>query len=157
MPLGQKHLIQCRCILPQFKKLKEPPRHNFVVFSVIDDDNKTVVKFAQCNNCGIIHKVTDVGRSEIVSGREHMSSIVSVDDLKASLPEKLVSVLEVNNCDLPTWEMVQFIIENQKWGDFVVLVSEEEDGQRQGKYVRILGENLFKVESFTREEVIKNG
>ena len=146
MSSGQKHLIQCRCILSQFNKLKDPPRHRFVVFSVIDDDDKPVVKFAQCNNCGIIHKVTDVQRSEIVSGREHMQSIVSIDDIKLSLPEKLVNVLEINKCDLPTWEMAQFLLENKKWGDFVVLNSEEEGGLRQGKYVRIMGETLFKVE-----------
>ena len=154
MPTGQKHLVQCRCILPQFKKLQDPPRHKFIVFSTIDDENKPVVKFVQCNNCGIIHKVTDVGRSEIVNGREHMGSIVSIDDLKSSLPEKLVGVLEANGCDLPTWENVQFIIENKQWGSFVVLVSEEEGGIRQGKFVRILGESMFKVDSFTRDEVV---
>lgn len=157
MPTGFKHLLKCRCILPQFKKLKNPPQHKFVVFSTIDDENNPVVKFVQCNNCGIIHKVLDIGRSEIVSGREHMASIVSINDLKASMPEKLAGVLEANGCDLPTWENVQFILENKKWGDFVVLNSEEESGVRQGKYVRLLGESLFKVESFTRDEVVIDG
>lgn len=155
-PSGLKHLIQCRCILPQFKRLKNPPRHQFITFSVIGDDNVAIPKFVQCNNCGIIHKVTDVGRSEIVSGREFMSSIMSIDEIKASLPEKLAGVMETNNCDLPTWEAVKFIIENQRWGEFVVLSSDEEDGTRQGKYVTILGETLFKVDSFTREEVVRS-
>lgn len=156
MSSGLKHLIQCRCILPQFKRLKDPPRHKFVVFSVISDDNATVPKFVQCNNCGIIHKVIDVGRSEIVSGREFMSSIMSIEEIKSSLPEKLGGLLESNGCDLPTWEAAKFIVENQRWGEYVVLSSDEEDGMRQGKIVTIIAENLVKVDSFTREEVIRS-
>lgn len=156
MSSGLKHLIQCRCILPQFKKLQNPPRHKFVVFSVIADDGNTTTKFVQCNNCGIIHKVIDIGRSEIVSGREFMSSIMSIDEIRSSLPEKLANILTANDCDLPTWEAAKFINENKRWGEFVVLSSDEEDGMRQGKYVTIIGDNLIKVDSFTREEVIRS-
>lgn len=154
MPTAQKHVIQCRCIMSQFKRIKDPPRHKFVVLSVIDDSDKVLTKFVQCNNCGVIHKVTDISKSEILQGREHMSSIVSIDEVKSSINPKLAGVLEANNCDQPTWEMVQFIIENQKWGEFVVLTSDVEEGMRQGKIVKILGESLFKVESFIREEVV---
>jgi hypothetical protein len=153
MKSGLKHVIPCRCILTQFKRLKNPPFHKFVVFSVLDDD-QMVHRFVQCNNCGVIHKVTDVGRSEILQTREHMASIVTLDEVKTSVPEKLGAILEANQCDLATWESVAFIVENQKWGDFVVLNSDEEGGTRQGKFVRILSESLFKVESFTREEVV---
>lgn len=154
MSTGTKHVVQCRCIMTQFKRMKNPPTHKFVVFSVLGDDNNVVPKFVQCNNCGLIHKVIDLGRSEIVHGKEFMSSIVSIEDLKSSLPERLVNLLESNDCDGPTWEAAAFILENQKWGEFVVLTSDVEGGTRQGKYVRILSENLYKVESFTREEVV---
>lgn len=156
MLIGQKHLIQCRCILHQFKKMKNAPLHRFVVFSTVDDD-KPVIKFAQCNNCGIIHKIVDIGRSEILKDREHMSSIISVSEIKLSLNPSLVSILDANFCDLPTYEMVKFIIDQKKWGEIVILSSEEESGTRQGKYVRIMGEALFNVDSFTREEFITNG
>jgi hypothetical protein len=151
MPTGQKHLIQCRCILRQFKNREKPPFHKFVVFSVIDDTGNVIPKIAQCNNCGVIHKVFDITLSEIV-GKENSTALISIDDLKASLPQNLVVVLEKNNADLPTWEAVQFVYENKKWGEFVVIASEADEDARQGKYVRILGENLFKVESFRREE-----
>lgn len=151
---GLKHVITCRCIMQQFKRLRNAPLHKFVVFSVIGDDNAVIPKFVQCNNCGVIHKVIDVARSEIVTSREHMASIVTLDEIKTSIPEKLAAVLEANNCDLPTWEAVSFILESQKWGSFVVLTADEEGGTRQGKFVRILSESLFKVESFTREEVV---
>jgi hypothetical protein len=140
--------------LQQFKRLTNAPVHRFVVFSIISDDNEVIPKFVQCNNCGVIHKVTDIGKSEIISSKEHMSSIITLEEIKSSIPEKLAAVLESNNCDLPTWEAAAFIIENKQWGNFVVLSSDEEGGTRQGKYVKIISESLLKVESFTREEVV---
>lgn len=154
MAQGLKHLVTCRCVLPQFKRMDNAPAHQFVVFSVINDDGTLQPKFAQCNNCGIVHKVTDLCRSEVVP-RESMGSLVTIDDIKTGLPPQLASILDVNQADLATWEMAQFILENKQWGNFVVLSTDEVDGLRQGKYVRILGENMFKVESFSREEVIK--
>ena len=151
---GQKHLISCRCVLPQFKHAPEPPRHKFIVFSVIEND---VVKsrFAQCPNCGLVHKVIEISRSEIIRNRESMPSLITINDIRASLPEQLVMILESNHADLPSWEAAQFIIENKLWGEFVVLTSDTEDGQKQGKFVRLLGERLFKVENYVRDEVIK--
>ena len=76
---GQKHLIKCRCVLPQFKKLDNPPVHKFVVFSALNEEGNVVTKYAQCNNCGVIHKVTDLCTSEIIPGRseEHTSELQS--------------------------------------------------------------------------------
>jgi hypothetical protein len=155
MPTGLKHLITCRCVLPQFKRYENPPQHQFVVFSVLGDDDIVQPKFVQCNNCGIIHKVIEVNRSEIVAGREDMRSITSIDDIKMSMSLNLIALLEQNSADLPTWEAVQYAIINEQWGGFVVLTTDEEDGLRQGKYIRILGQNMFKVETFTREEVVR--
>jgi hypothetical protein len=148
------HLVTCRCVLPQFKRASSPPQHQFVVFSVIDDDGSARVKFAQCNSCGIVHKVTDICKSEVVP-RESMGSLVTIDDIKASMSQQLTGILEAAGVDLPTWEYAQFICENKLWGLFVVLTTDIADNTRQGKYVRILGENLFKVEVFTRDEVVK--
>lgn len=150
---GQRHLIKCRCVLPQYKGVVNPPAHQFIVFSVINDDDSVKTKYCQCNNCGIIHKVTDVCTSEILPGKEAMSSIVRIEDVKLSLPANLADILERNNVDIATWEQAQFILENKEWGNFVILAQEEESGTRQGKYVRIMSETFFKVESFSREEV----
>lgn len=153
MATGLKHLITCRCVLPQLKRRDNPPRHMFVVFSVIDDDGNFRTKFAQCNCCGIVHKVTEINRSEILA-REAMPSLRGVDDIKPTLPARLAELLEGSHADLASWEMAQFIIDNKQWGSFVVLNTDEESGMRQGKYVKILGENLIRVETFTRDEVI---
>ena len=156
MSTGQKHLVRCRCVLPQFKHLRNPPAHQFLVFSVINDDNTVKIKYSQCTNCGIVHKVNEINRSEIVSGKEAMSSILTVSDIKSSLPEQLCVILENNAVDdVSTWEAVQHIYENKQWGNFVVMTSDTDGSLKQGKYVRILGEKLFKVETYTRDEVIR--
>ena len=155
MPVGTKHLIRCRCVMPQFKRLPEPPMHQFVVFSVIEDDNTVRVKFAQCNNCGVIHKVTDVCKSEILQTRESMSSLLTVNDIRTGLPANLVMILDTNVADLPTWEAAQFIYENKQWGSFTVLTVDTDSDTRQGKYLQILGENMFKVSTFSREEATR--
>ena len=65
MQYGVKHLVQCNCMLPQLKS--KSILHKFLVFSIVDDNNKVQVKFAQCNNCNVIHKVTEVCKSTILN------------------------------------------------------------------------------------------
>ena len=152
---GQKHLIKCRCVLPQFKQMPNPPDHQFVVFSVINDDDTVKPRYSQCTNCGIVHKVIEISRSEILIGKEAMTSIVTIADIRPSLPQQLVAILEGSHADLSTWEAAQFIFENEQWGNFVVLTSEVEGGVKHGKYVKLLSEKTFKVETFSREEAPK--
>lgn len=147
---GQKHLISCRCVLPQYKKLKDPPVHKFVVFSKINDNDEVIVKYSQCNNCGIIHKITNICTSEIVAGKDHMNSLIRIEDIKASLSKNFIEILEVNFADLATWEAVQFTVENKLWGNIIVFSSEVEGSDVSGKYIKILGETLCKIETFTR-------
>lgn len=151
---GQRHLIKCRCVLQQFKNLKDPPPHHFLVFSVIGEEDKVVSKYSQCNNCGIIHKVTDICTSEIVSGKEAMNSIVTIDDIKLSLPSNLANILERHQVDITVWEQAQFILENKSWGEYVILTHDDSDGEKHGKYLRIIGDTFFKVENFTRGEIL---
>jgi hypothetical protein len=153
MQKGIKHLIQCQCVLSQFKAEPNPPLHQFIVFSVLDD-SVFQVKFAQCNNCGALHKVTDVCKSEIIKGREDSSSVLGIDDIKLSLPEQLVGILEKHEADLPLWEQAKWIFETQSWGEFVVLSNEIFEGVRQTKVVRILGSNLFQMNTHTSDVYI---
>lgn len=151
---GQRHLIQCRCTLPHLRKLDDPPFHEFPVFSVLDDSDRIRVKFVQCPNCGIVHRVTDITKSEIINGKEDLRTVVDISDIKAGMNEQLSSVLESNECDVSVWENVKFVIDERQWGSMVTLTSESIDGMRQGKYIRILGEKLFKVDQFAREEYV---
>lgn len=152
---GQKHLIKCRCVLPQFKNNPNSKQHMFVVFSeVIDDIVKQ--KYTQCNNCGLIHKVIDICTSEIMQGKEVMNSIMSIEDIKNGMHQGLTGILERYQCNLPTWEHVRYVIDNKCWGDIVILTNDNADDDNVVKYVKILGKTLFKVDSHTRKDTIGN-
>lgn len=152
---GQKHLITCRCILPQLKRQSDPPTHRFVVFSTIDDEDNVIPSFVQCNNCRTVHRVVGLCQSEIMHGKEHMRSVRTADEIKLALPDKLVSLLESNHVDISTYEAVNFIIQNERWGERVVLAIDNEEGEYQGKYVRILSDTLFKVDTISSEMFVK--
>lgn len=146
---GTKHLIECNCILPQFVKKENPPFHKFVVFSQTDENGKFVAKLAQCPNCNAVHRVIDFCKSEIVPRKENTNALVSIDDIKLSMPKEISELLLKNGSDISSWEQAQFIIENEKWGEFVIISSEVIDNTKQGKFVRILGRNILKVETFS--------
>ena len=86
---GFKHLVQCHCILPQYRKMKDPVFHKFVVFSTIDKKDNVEPKNVQCNNCGVIHKVFDICKSEIetillnlgIDYNEFISQMTLVNDI----------------------------------------------------------------------------
>jgi len=149
---GVKHLVKCVCVLPQLSKQKDPPSHEFTVFSIYDDDPEDFeTSFVQCDNCSVIHKVTDVCVSSILRGRDEMKSIVTLDDVKGSVPSKLAAILDQNKVDLPTWQQVAWIVETKQWGAYVILTSEYVDGARQGKIMTILDDTLYKISNFTNE------
>lgn len=149
MTRGLKHLVECHCVLPQYRERKDTIYHRFVVFTAFDKDDNVIPKHAQCNNCGVIHRILDVGRTEIIMGREASASLVSISDVKLSLPTNIVSVLETYNVGLPTWEEVTWILENEAWGSYVVLASEEKDGLIEGKCLRFAGPGSIKIEPYT--------
>lgn len=154
-PTGQKHLIECNCILPQYKNRPDPVFHKFVVFSIIDPDDKVREKLAECPVCGIVHRVTEIGVSEITT-KESARSIRRIEDIKYTMPENVVGVLEANHCDLATWEEAEFIIENKLWGHYVILSSEQMDENTHGKLLHFMGPNagMIKVEAFSRHDVV---
>jgi hypothetical protein len=136
-------------------KTKAANLHQFVVFSVIDNDGNVIPKFAQCNNCGVVHSVFEIGRSKILSGKESMASMMTLDDIRSSLPDKLVNILQKNNVDdLPTWEEAKFILENKRWGEFIVLSKDKQDGILNFKLLKFVSDNIFVVENETRNNFI---
>lgn len=153
MKNGIKHLIECHCVLPQFRDKKDAIYHKFVVFSEIDDKDNVVVKNAQCNNCGVIHKVIDITKSEIVLGKEASSSLITISDIKLSLPTNVISILETYNVPISTWEEVSWILENNKWGSFVVLDSENKGTEIEGKLLRFNSFTSIKIESFSHSQL----
>ena len=152
---GMKHLIQCRCILPTLKNRNNPPLHSFVVFSVINSKNNAVFeKSVQCNNCGVVHKVYDICKSTIVAGREDLKSALSIDDIKFTLPEGVVKILENYDCDLPTYEHVKFMYDFNIRDDFTILTKEKNSDLVEGKVLRYKGDKNFSIEPFSSSDEI---
>jgi hypothetical protein len=145
---GIKHLVQCHCILPQFKDAVDPTFHKFVVFSIIDDSDTVQPKLAQCNNCGVIHKITDICTSELMS-KDESKSISNIEDIKLSLPSELIRVLESYQCDLATWEQAEWIYLSKAWDQWITLTREHDDEyELHGKRLIFLENGRFRIEAF---------
>ena len=154
MKQGIKHLVECHCILPQYKDAKKPVYHKFVVFSVIDEHDSVVIKHAQCTNCGVIHRVYDISRSEAVLGNDETTSVITIDDIQYSIPQRVAEVLKSYEVDLPTWEEVAFIIENKIWNKKLILTKEATEIGKQGKTIRFLSADSFRIEPYSFQNVI---
>lgn len=152
MATGIKHNIQCLCVLPQFRKKQNPPFHEFIVFSIIDDSNTVEPKLAQCNNCGVIHNVIDICKSEVATNREELI-LLSKSDIKIMLPSPVVDLLENYDCDTPTWEHALFIVNEKKWGDFIILERNSIDEGFDGKILRFKENNRYAIEPFIDRRV----
>lgn len=123
-----KHLIECQCTLKIYKNKSKPIFHKFQVFSRIENEN-IVEKYVMCNNCDILHKVTEIFNSEIQWGKESLKSLVnSKDDIKFNLISRkkndIVDLLELNDIDISDWELVEYLVEKNEKGR--ILLSKEE-------------------------------
>ena len=150
----QKHLVQCHCMLPQFKKLKNPVFHKFIVFSVMENDT-VIPKYVQCNNCNVVHKVYDLCKSEIVPGRDELRTVMTVDDMRYSVHSDLRDLLTVYKCDLPVWEHVKFCLEESLWGEKIVLTRDTVEDEITGKILTIVSRDRFTLENYISRETIE--
>ncbi len=132
--------------------MTDPPAYEFVVFSELVDGN-VQVKLVSCPNCGIIHKIIDICKSELLN-RDDSRALVSLEDVKVSLSEPLIAILEKHDVDMSVWEQSKWIVENAQWGSFVQLEQEKVKGGKIVKIMKILGTSLFSIEGkFVGDEV----
>ncbi len=146
--VGVKHLVPCHCILPQFRNRKEPLFHRFVVFSVIDVGDNVVPKNVQCDNCGVLHRITEIGRSEIAVGSEESKAVRTIDDIAVGLPSKLLTVLRAYSVPISTWEECEFVLDECDWDRAIVLTKESTGAITRGKILRIKSPDRFSIEQF---------
>ena len=129
---GVKHLVQCHCILPQYRNRPEPVFHKFTVFSVVENDS-------------VVDKIIDICKSEILIGKDENRTLIEKNDVALSLPEKVTDLLETYSCDLPTWEHCAFILQERKWGEKVKIVSDDADDKISSKFLFFNGYDSYKV------------
>jgi hypothetical protein len=155
---GIKHLVECQCILPQFRNATPPVYHKFVVFSVVNDSDSVAESVAKCNNCGILHRVFEIGKSEILLGDEEGSgSILSKDDMRLMIPTTISQVLDSYSADVPTWQQCLFVLENEKWDTPIVIAKEqnEDNGTIKGKIMKLIPGGRVKLETFVDQMYIE--
>ncbi len=151
---GQQHLVQCHCMLPQYRGRKEPVFHKFIVFSVIDNSDTVIPKYVQCNNCGAVHKVYDICKSELITGKDELNTVTTIKEISRGLPADLRDILTSYNCDLPIWENVLFIYLNKMWGQTVVLTRDNINNEVQGKVLRLNSEESLLIENYLISESV---
>jgi len=153
---GIKHVIECHCVLPQYRQTNNVIYHKFVVFSIIDNSDTVILKHAQCDNCGVIHRVFDICKSEIIAGRDELKTLGSIDDIKLTLPDDVILVLNSYNVDLATYENVKFILDNKLWGSNIILTRDVIEDETVGKALIFESFDKFKIESFIIEASLQN-
>ena len=151
-----RHLIECQCILPIYAKNTKIIYHKFPVFSVINENDEFVEKHVKCNNCDIIHRVYNPGKSEIMWGQEGLKGyLINKDDIRFNLElsgnEKIADLLEKYNSDISIWEATNYIIENNI-SDNILLNKEEMSTTINCKFLVFEnGKPRFKSESFQKD------
>lgn len=145
-----KHLVECNCVLPQLKHLTPLIFHRFVVFSVVGEDGNVIPSYAQCPNCGIVHRIMEVGKS-VIMRREDLNSLLTEDEIAKYLPPSLADVLRQYKVDYASWQQAKFIMENELWGRRITLSREELEGTVMGKVLVIIGTTLWTVERYEKQ------
>ncbi len=149
-----KHLIECHCVLPQYRDKPKTVYHKFVVFSILDESDTIRPKFVNCNNCGVLHRIFDLCRSEIVNGKEDVKTAVSIEDITINFSEKLLNIVERYKLDIATIEEINFYIENNIWGESIVLSKENIDSSINIKKMILISEDKFKIINETEQVFI---
>ncbi len=150
---GIKHIVECHCVLPQYVGSKNPVYHKFVVFSTIDDSDTVIPKYAQCNNCGVVHKIIDICKSEIYAGKDELGALPNKDDISYSLPKHVLEVLQNYECSLPDYEHAKFICDHSRWGETLTLSKELLKDEVTGKFMVIKSDRVV-IESFIDKVIV---
>ena len=143
-----KHLVECQCILSIFKNKTKPLYHKFQVCSFLEDDS-IIEKYVICNNCDVVHKVSEVCKSEIMWGIDNIKSLVTtIEDIRFNFDsngfEGLSNILTQFNSDISDWELADFFLENNMSGT-ILLEKEEIENNIVYKFIEFNNNNTYKI------------
>ncbi len=151
---GIKHLVQCHCVLPQYRNTNPTIFHKFVVFSVIDDKDQIAEKVSKCPNCDALHRVTEIGKSEIVHGKDGSSAVMDVEDIKSQLPTSLATILDRHKVDDATYEQALFYVNTYNTDEPIVLAKERLDESTSVKALWLRPDRSFRIETIVRQDEV---
>ena len=156
--LGQRHLIECHCVLPIYKDKKPTVYHKFAVYSKFDEKTGNVIpKYANCNNCGITHEVYELCRSTIIVGKEEITSVRSLKDIEVSLSKKINDILLQYDCAVDVYEEIEDIIDNESFPANIILKREILQEKESVKILQIRGHDSMKVFSEIIDNILISG
>jgi hypothetical protein len=92
-----------------------------------------------------LHYVYDACRSELRPGKEDLSTILTIEDIMMMLPDRINSVLTANRSDIADFEHALDIIENERWGETIVVKRSIVGEIENIKILQIDGENKIKI------------
>ena len=145
--IGQKHLIECHCVLPLYRNKQEKIYHKFLVYNKFDDNSELIPKYVKCNNCDIIHYVYEICKSEIKFDGDGYGSVLEIEDLKLSLDEKIVKVLEMYDCDITAYELISDAIDKNIFPIELVLKRNIINEEYHVKILKLNSESKFVITS----------
>ena len=151
---GIKHLIECHCKLAIFKNLEKNIYHKFPVYSKIDEYGRIVEKYRKCNNCEALHKIYDIGKSEIFAGKDQSETIMSLKDFKHLISKNIFEFLKENNSDISNYYHVKDIIDEKRWGENIVIKRDVIGEKTQVKYIVIKSKSNFEIKNTVLEDTI---
>lgn len=154
---GIKHLIECHCYLTLYRSSQRTINHKFPVYSKINDIGNIIPKLVKCNNCEAVHYVNKVCRSELRPGKDQSIAIITKEDISISLPLNIRNYLLENKCDLSSFEHVQHIIEEKRWGENVVIKRDIMGEKQYVKFITIKSNDSFEVTNETIEDIAIKG
>ena len=144
---GIKHLVECHCILPQFRKRENLIYHKFPVYSKLDEHENIIHKFVSCNNCEAVHKIIDVCKSEIISGMDDVKLGITEEEISHMLPDNVRKVLYDNQCNIATYEQILDQIECKEWNIPVILSRKIINDSTHVKTFTLIEKDKFKIDS----------
>jgi len=140
-----KHLVECHCVLPQYRNRQELVYHKFTVFSLLEDDS-VVEKLVRCNNCDAVHRVFDVCKSEIFIGDLDLTTIRTPQEILSELPQGLRESLIPLSLDMCTLEHILWCVENDKH-EKIPLRKDTVKGKLFVKFITLRPEGKWKFET----------
>jgi len=153
--LGVTHTIECHCVLPLYKNKSPSVYHKFAVYNKVDENGRVLSKYVNCNNCGITHFVYEVCKSEIKVGKEDLPTVRRIDEVKLSLPEKLVKFLESYEVQTFVYEKIEDAISKSIYPTEIILKREIIDESHHVKIIKVTSENKFTVNTEVINTIIR--
>ena len=117
------------------------------MYSKFDKDGNILQKLVKCNNCESLYNVYDICKADLKPGKDQTEITVSFEDMQLMMPEKLCAILLKYRCDKADWEHALDIIEEERWGEHIIIKRDIIDEEQHVKILFINKNNMYKIDN----------